>query len=58
MTVIIDDDDLNARSVKCAICQRNGPPELMKTFTGGFVHFLCDERERIAWRVGSREGQE
>ena len=46
--------DVDTR-VKCAICERKSQPELMKTFTGGFVHYLC---ERIAWRISPREEQE
>ena len=43
--------------VTCAICKRKGPSELMKTFAGGFVHHLCDRRERALWRTPDNHGE-
>ena len=44
--------------VRCALCKGKAPAELMIKFKGGFVHYLCDARERIACGVGPREEQE
>ena len=41
--------------VRCAICKGEAAPELMKKFTSGFVHFLCDRREHALAENGPHQ---
>ena len=43
--------------VKCALCKRKSPPDIMKKFTGGFVHFLCDAHEKALWGMFDNHGE-